>query len=130
LEHSLGRSFCHRGAGGAAKEGVDAGEQFAHAEGLGEVIIGAEIEADDLVNLLAFGREHQDGQGNLLCAELFADLVAAEARQHHVEQEQAGTVLAHGLEGLIAAAADGDVEPVTLQDFLQAEEDVWVIFND
>ena len=45
----------------AAQGTIDAQDQFAGAERLGDVIIGAELEADDLVNFLGFRGEHNDG---------------------------------------------------------------------
>jgi hypothetical protein len=39
-------------------------------------------------------------------------------------------VFPDGVNGLVTAIADCHVEPVALEDFLQAEEDVRVVFND
>ena len=41
---------------GAPRHGVDAGDQLAQAERLDDVVVGAELEADDPVDLLARGR--------------------------------------------------------------------------
>ena len=70
---------------GAAEQGVNSRQQFAHPEGLGDVIIGAKVKPDDLVNFLALGSEHQDGCGDLFRAKLFADVIAAQARKHHIQ---------------------------------------------
>src|SRR6185312_14730288 len=48
-----------RGAvAGAAQHGPDAGDQLGHAERLHEVVVGAQLEADDAVGLEAAGGEH------------------------------------------------------------------------
>ena len=130
LKGGLGANLRGRGCGGAAKQGVNPRQQFPDAEGLGDVIIGAEVEPDHLVEFLAFGGEHQDGRGDFLRAKLLADVVAAQARQHDIQHDQRGAVLLDGFDRLVSAVADGHVEPVALQDFLQAEEDVRVVFND
>src|SRR5467141_3932873 len=47
---------------GTAEQRLDAREQFARAEGLGHVIVGAHLEPDDAVGFLAASREHENGQ--------------------------------------------------------------------
>ena len=43
-----------------AQDRAQARQQLARAEGLREVVVGAELEADDAIGLLAARREHQD----------------------------------------------------------------------
>ena len=73
---------------------MDAGQQFADAEGLGDVIIRAEVQSDDFVDFLAFGGEHQDGRRDFFGAELFADVVTARAGQHDIQDDQGRWCLA------------------------------------
>src|SRR6516165_8417373 len=42
------------------QNGLDASQEFANREGLGDVIIGPELKADDLIDFLAAGRKHDD----------------------------------------------------------------------
>ena len=44
----------------APQDRLHAQEQLAHAEGLDDVVVGAELEADHAIDLLALGREHDD----------------------------------------------------------------------
>src|SRR5207244_738101 len=46
---------------GATEERLDAAHELAQAEWLGEVIVGAQLEPEDLVHLLVAGREPQVG---------------------------------------------------------------------
>ena len=73
-----------RTAAGAAQNRADARHQFARIEGLAQIVVGAEFETDDAVDVVAARREHQDGRlvGR---AELAQHVEAADARQHHVE---------------------------------------------
>ena len=74
-----------------AQHALDAGEQLARIEGLGDVVVGADLEADDAVDDVARGRDHDD-----------ADVVALaqEARQRQavlaghadVEQDEVGQI--------------------------------------
>ncbi len=76
----------------AAEKGADAGEQCLGAEGLGDVIVGAGVEAAHHVLILGAGGEHDDRQGARFGAapDLTADLDAGERRQHPVQQHKIG----------------------------------------
>jgi len=119
-----------RALAGSAQQSVNAGEQFAEAEGFGDVIIRAEIEADDFINFLPFGGEHQDRGGDFFGAELFANVVAAEAREHDIEHDKGRFLFGDGVDGFVAAIADGDVKAVAAQNLFEAEEDVRIVFDD
>ncbi|MNL31347.1 hypothetical protein D3C87_1531310 [compost metagenome] len=85
----------------AAQQGLDAGDQLAEAEGLDQVVVGADLEADDAVDLLALGGEHDDGDVVLLAAQKAADLEAAQLGQHEVQNDQVGLRELDLLEGLL-----------------------------
>ncbi len=97
---------------------------------LGHVIVGPKLQAHDLVQFLALGREHEDGGGELPGAKLLANVVAAHPGQHDVEHDQPGAVPGAGLHRLVAAVAHGNLETVALEHFFQAQQDVRVVFHD
>ncbi len=72
---------------GAAKKGAQAGEEFAEFEGLGEVIVGAGIEAFDAVVNAVFRGEHQNGSALAAGANGFADGETVHAGDHDVEDD-------------------------------------------
>ncbi len=76
----------------AAHHGAQAGEQLGHRERLGEIVIGAGVEAADTIRLLAARRQHNDRHvaGFLAAAQAAADLDAGKLRQHPVEQDEIG----------------------------------------
>ena len=77
-----------RGGGlGPPQHGLDARDQLAGAERLGQVVVGAEPEPEDLVALLALGRQHDDRDA-ALGAKLAADFQAVDLGQHQVEDHQ------------------------------------------
>ena len=87
------RRLVRRGVGGgaaAAQQRPHARDELAHAERLGQVIVGAALEAVDLVGLLAARRQHQDR--HVLQVRLAPDCAAhgdaVEPGQHHVEDDQ------------------------------------------
>jgi len=66
----------------AAQHRLDAQHDFTRAEGLGDVIVGAELEADDAVDLLALRGEHDQGdaRGRRIALEHPRQLETVEAR--------------------------------------------------
>jgi hypothetical protein len=65
----------------------DPGGQLPEAERLRHVVVGAELEADDLVELAVLGRQHDDRRIRL-GPDRPADLDARQLGQHQVEQDK------------------------------------------
>ena len=72
--------------GRAAENRVESGGKLARRTGLGNVVVGAELEADDAVDGIALGGEHENGKLALF-ANAFENLHAAHAGHHHVEHD-------------------------------------------
>jgi hypothetical protein len=64
-------------------------EQLAEPERLGEIVVGAHLEPDDLVDLLALGGDHDDGHGRP-GTQLAAHRQAVHVGQADVEQDEVG----------------------------------------
>lgn len=62
----------------AAEKGVGAGEELVNGKGLGDVVIGAEVEAEEDVGFLTLGGEHEDGEVAFVGAEAAAEFVAVD----------------------------------------------------
>ena len=97
LEDGLGSD----GALAAPEDGLDAGDQLSRVEGLRDVVVGADLEADDLVDVVVAGGEDDDGNVGCL-AQLFADGEAVHLRHHYVEDDQVGVDGARLLQRLFA----------------------------
>ena len=69
-----------------AQNRANAGGQLSRVERLGQVVVGAELQADDAVHIFAAGREHDDRHFAFL-AQAAQDFEAIHARQHHVQQD-------------------------------------------
>src|SRR3990170_115664 len=61
------------GGPAAPEHGVHAREQLARIEGLGQVVVGAHLQADDAVDVIALGGEHDDRGARVLRAQAPAD---------------------------------------------------------
>ena len=94
------------------QQALDPRQQLGEVERLGDVVVGAELEAvDHVVRLVARG-EHQDRREVAVLAQPLADLEAVDLGQADVEQDE---VVAPRLgRGQPGAAVAGDVDVVLL----------------
>src|SRR6202165_1882381 len=67
---------------------VDPGREDARVERLGDVVVGANLETDDLVHLGRPAGQHDHRAEEPLTAQLADDLSAADVRQHPVDQHE------------------------------------------
>ena len=99
----------------ATQPGADAGDQLLRLERLDDVVVGAGLEADHDVDRVGAGGEHDDRHAGL-GPDPAAHLHAVEAREHDVEQDEVGTVLAEGAERPRAVGDVRDLESLVAQD--------------
>ena len=100
---------------GAPQRGLHARAELAHRERLGDVVVGAELEAEHLVDLLRLGREHDDRHRRALRAQPLADLEAVHPRQHQVEHHEVELLLGEARERLAAVGRLHDLVAVALE---------------
>ncbi len=117
------------GGGGAAANGADAGEEFACVEGLGEVVVGTHLEADDAVDVFAACGEEEDavGGGGTEAGEEFE---AVDAGEHDVEEDHGPGAGACDFEAGIAAMDGGDVEVVAGEVFGEHVAELYVVVDE
>lgn len=72
--------------GGTSQDGAEPGEEFAGGERFRQVVVGADLEADDAIRLVAAGREHEHRHRTVL-ADPPEHLEAVHAWQHDVEDD-------------------------------------------
>ena len=92
-------------AGGAPGDGPDPGDQLAEAERLDDVVVGAELQEHDAIDLLTAGADHDD-RHRAARAQLPADHLAVEVGEPEVEQDEIGRV------GAERVGAGGDHDDV------------------
>jgi hypothetical protein len=93
------------------------GHQLPGREGLGDVVVGAHLEAEDLVALLGAPGHHDDRDAARLGVLLqpAADFPAVEVGHHDVQQDEVGPGLAGLLDGIGAATGHQDVVPFLVE---------------
>ena len=99
---------------GPPEERPDPGRQLAQAERLGDVVVGAELQPDDLVELGVLGRQHDDRHARL-GADDAADLDARQLREHQVQEDEVRSLGPEHGQGLAAVGRGDDPESVGLE---------------
>ena len=75
------------GGAGPPQNRADAGQQGPGAEGLGDVVVGAQLQSHQLVDLLGTSGQHDDRDVRVP-PQAPADLQTVQLRQHEVEHDQ------------------------------------------
>ena len=73
-------------AGGSPQNSLDPSEQLSAAEGLSDVVVCTQLQAEHLVDLVSLGREHDD-RHLALRAQAPANLDPVDLRQHAIEHD-------------------------------------------
>ena len=117
---------------GAAQDGLDAGDQLARIEGLGDIVIGAQLQADDLVHIVVAGGEHDDGQvgRESARAHLTADRPPVDLGKHEVEDHQSRELAGNQFERLGTGAGGLRAVALPLQVHTHQFDDVGFIIDD
>jgi hypothetical protein len=117
-------------AGAAAQERLHALQQLQHAEGLGDVVVGAQPEPQHLVGLLVARRQDQHRHVEPLGAQRPQHAVAVEVGQHQVEHHEVGAPAARHGQSRAARVAHLDLVAGDLEVVAQAEREVLVVLDD
>ena len=99
----------------AAQQRPQPGQQLLQRERLGQVVVGAGVEALDPVADGVAGGEHQDGYVVAGGAQRAGGLDAVEPRHHHVHDDHVGRRPRRSRQRLGAVGGQGHVVPVELQ---------------
>ena len=126
------RHLRQRGALRAPEQRAGAGHQLVRAEGLGDVVVRAELEPDDAIGFLRARREHDDGNGVRfrVGADRAADFEAVDLRQHQVEDEQVGWMGGDGRQRVAARRNHLRREACLAQIARDEISDIPVVFHD
>ena len=117
-----------RGRANAAQQRSDTSRQLFGRERLGEVVVGACLEAgDDVVGVVAGG--HHDDRYVARASDGAAQLEAVDARQHDVDQHDVGRHQAEQLDRLLAALGLVDRPALVLEGQLDGGTDAFVVLD-
>src|SRR5919205_431164 len=99
----------------APQDGLYARDQLARVEGLGQVVVGADLQPDDAVNVVAARREHHDVHVRPFGPQPPQHLEAVHARHHHVEHDERVLARERALQPRLAPVRDLDGEALFAQ---------------
>ncbi len=116
-------------AGDLAEVGADAGEELGHAEGLGDVVVGAFVECGDFHGLLLADGEDDDG-GFGEAADGAGELDAVHLGHGEVGDDEVGLGGAEELEGFEAVVGDGDFVAAGLERGAEDAGDLALVVDD
>ena len=93
VAESVALERCRRRGGrrlGAAspQQRLDPCQEFQRLEGLREVVVGAQLQAEDAVDEFVAGSEHENRRRRAALAQIATDVEAVLARQVDVEQDE------------------------------------------
>ena len=114
---------------GAAQQRLDAADQLADAERLDEVVIGAHLEPDHLVDLVRARGEEEDRRARL-APQLAEHLEAVDPGQPDVEHHEVGRRVGEVGEGVLAGRLDGHRVALALEGHLDAARDGGLVLHD
>lgn len=113
-----------------AKQRLDARQQLRDAEGLGEIVIGPDLEPQHPIQFAGLGGEHQDGDVVGSGAQPLADRQAIHAGQHQVQDHQIIAGLRKALYPFRAVTDDIRLALDITQMHLHQPRDIGVVFYD
>jgi hypothetical protein len=113
----------------ARRRSARCGSKLADRERLRDVVVGAELEAEHLVELLAARGQHDD-RDVALTAKSLADLEPVEAGKHDVEHDEVDVVLLELPERLFAVARLDDRVAVPLERIRQKRLDRLLVVDE
>ncbi len=115
----------------AAEDGADAGQELQVAERLGDVVVGAHLQAAHLVHLSGAGGKHDDGNVGK-APDLLAQLEAIDIGKHDVEQDEVRLLLLDEAQPCLAVGGRDDLGlgPAQVEAEVHHLDDVGFVVDD
>ena len=110
--------------------GAHARQQLGEAERLGDVVVGARVEAADGVHLAVLRGEEHDRDGRAALAHALADLEAVDAGQPDVEDQQVVLAVHAGRDGVRSRRHGLDLVPLALERADERHADALVVLSE
>ena len=122
-DHAVGMAFA------AADDGLDARDQLALVEGLGQIIVGADAQSLDLVVQLRQAGQDQDRRGDAGGTETAQNLIAVDVRQHQVQNDYVVVIQLSDLQPILTEIGGIDDEALGVQHQFNTFCDRGVVFD-
>ncbi|MNT81167.1 hypothetical protein D3C72_2207360 [compost metagenome] len=106
----------------------DPRQQHAGLDRFDDVIVGAGLQPQDLVQVVLACGQHQDGRGRKR-AQVAAHLQPVPAGQHQVQDGDRRIMAAERFHGMVAPVGLGDVETVLFQKLRDQARQLGIVFD-
>src|SRR5215831_2008230 len=114
---------------GTAEDSLDTGQQLADGERLGNIIVGTELQADNLVHFLTARRQHNHWHRRALGLKLLAHVQPTHFGHHHVENHEVGRVVKRASQALGSVARGEHFVAFVLEVVAQTSNHVRLVFD-
>ncbi len=111
-----------------AERGIESRHELLHAEGLGDVVVGAAQQRLDLDALIAAAREHDNGHARLLANDR-DQVKAVHVRQAEIEDHQIRPLAAKEVERALGGLGLDDLIVLRRQLALEETPDGWLVID-
>jgi hypothetical protein len=112
-----------------AKDRSNAEDEFLEVEGLGDIVIPADLKTLDPVFLEGLGREEDERHAGTKPPDFTCQGEAVFFGEHDVNEAEVEGVIEESTEGFLPVAAESDLEPLQAERFLKEEAQVAVVLN-
>src|SRR5579862_2483027 len=116
--------------GNAAQQDLDAGQQFCGFKGLGDVVVGAQLEAHNLVDCVIAHGEDQDGGGHPGAANVATDVEPAFPGKVDIEDDEVKRLVGGSLNGLDSVRCGLHNISLCAQAIAQSSAQGFFVFHD
>ena len=124
----LDLAFARARGAAAAQHGLDPCDDLLGIEGLYHVVIGAQLQPQNLIEGFALGGEHDDGAVAFL-ADLAADLPAVQLGHHDIQEDEGGLFAFEFGNGLLAVVGHYHLEALFFEVEAQQLADIQVVIG-
>ena len=114
----------------AAQQGADVGQQQAWAHRLAHIVIGAQLQPQDLIEVVGARRQHQDRPRIMLAAQRAANRQAVFAGQHQVENHQGRLLAQNPRHRLRAVGLNGHAQAIGFEVLAGQLGQTLIVFHD
>jgi hypothetical protein len=109
--------------------GFDAGYELRRAERLDDIVVGAETQSADFVDVFPLGRYHED-RNLFFGPDALADVEAVHPGQHDVQQNEIVCAVEGPVQAFYAVGLDVTFDGIGFEEILFQFGDFLIIFND
>lgn len=113
---------------GAPQDAAHPGDEFADVEGLGDVVVGPNLEPNDTVDHVVFAGDHNDGRGEVF-ADVLGDFESAFLPEIDVERDEIDGFAVQSFYELLPGFRFSDDESSIFQSVAQQSPDLGVVID-